>query len=165
MAPWAKPARAPLHSASVRPCYEWIRSRASIADAPSRGLRTSPPPRCHAKQLKLNIAWSQFTSAFESGRAPFVKELNDDGSTTGPVVGSAWQGTSIRANKVITSMIFMPIMTIVCVISCVDVIIGQEILFHPYCRALLTTWNVIKLIQLELATSPTVSNSQHSCQP
>ena len=30
-------------------------------------------------------------------------------------------------------MIFMVIMTIVCVISCVDVIIGKEILFHPYC--------------------------------
>ena len=30
-------------------------------------------------------------------------------------------------------MIFMTVMTIVCVISCVDIIIGREILFHPYC--------------------------------
>ena len=30
-------------------------------------------------------------------------------------------------------MIFMTIMTIVCVISCVDVIIGKENWFHPYC--------------------------------
>ena len=30
-------------------------------------------------------------------------------------------------------MIFMAIMTIVCVMSCVDIIIGKEILFHPYC--------------------------------
>ena len=30
-------------------------------------------------------------------------------------------------------MIFMTIMTIVCVISCVDVIIGKDFLFHPYC--------------------------------
>ena len=29
-------------------------------------------------------------------------------------------------------MILMTVMTIVCVISCVDVIIGREILFHPY---------------------------------
>ena len=30
-------------------------------------------------------------------------------------------------------MIFMVIVTIVCVISFVDVIIGKDILFHPYC--------------------------------
>ena len=30
-------------------------------------------------------------------------------------------------------MILMTVMTIVCVISCVDIIIGKEILFHPYC--------------------------------
>ena len=30
-------------------------------------------------------------------------------------------------------MILMTIMTIVCAISCVDVIIGKELLFHPYC--------------------------------
>ena len=30
-------------------------------------------------------------------------------------------------------MILMTIMTIVCVISCVDVIIGKDVLFHPYC--------------------------------
>ena len=30
-------------------------------------------------------------------------------------------------------MIIMTVTTIVCVISCVDVIIGKEMLFHPYC--------------------------------
>ncbi len=30
-------------------------------------------------------------------------------------------------------LIFLIIMTSACIISCVDVIIGKEILFHPYC--------------------------------
>ena len=30
-------------------------------------------------------------------------------------------------------LIFLMIATSICVISCVDVIIGKEILFHPYC--------------------------------
>ena len=104
MAPLAMLAQASLHSASARPYYEWIQSKMSMADAPPQGLRTSLPPRCQAKQLKLNFAWSQFTSAFETKRAPFVKKLSDEGSTMGPVVGSACLGTSVLASNVITSV-------------------------------------------------------------
>ena len=30
-------------------------------------------------------------------------------------------------------MILMTVMTIVCVLSCLDIILGKELLFHPYC--------------------------------
>ena len=48
MASLAMLAQVSLHSAGIRPYYEWIRSEANIADAPSRGLRPSLPPGFHA---------------------------------------------------------------------------------------------------------------------
>ena len=74
MASLAMLAQVSLHSAGIRPYYKWVRSEANIADAPSRGLRPSLPPGLHAKQLKLNINWGHFTSAFESARAIIRQE-------------------------------------------------------------------------------------------
>ena len=48
--------------------YEWVRSAANIADAPSRGKVPQVPPSVRTKEVQLLVPWQVFLNPLEEAR-------------------------------------------------------------------------------------------------
>ena len=57
-----------LYSMRTCPYFEWVRSQANIADAPSRGRKPQLPRGLKAKRVHLKVKWESFLSSAEEAR-------------------------------------------------------------------------------------------------
>ena len=73
---------------------------------------------------------NQFSSKVVTDPAAYL--LYDLGNKSDPNADPGYEFIADLSTKW-ESMILMTVMTVVCVLSCLDIILGKELLFHPYC--------------------------------
>ena len=102
----AGPATLAVHTSPATYRNKTVQASKAHTTAKHHVMRIRKICNSDAGNLQRSLAGfsGQFKSALKTARASFVKELTDGGSTTRPVDGSAWHGTSVLASAVIISV-------------------------------------------------------------